>query len=378
MTEPETITRESWTFLRWLAGLGDYAWLLRLILAVVLVLIGLAGARLFRLIFSRLRAKLVGHMPEWVQILVDGFIEPIILYVRCLLWYFALLAIPWPSDWVSGTTRTAGILLSIVTALLLTRGLWNSAGLCRLFLHSTQNRLDLDTNKTMNLFFEKIYRALVFLFGCIQILTILGFDVNALIAGAGVVGIAVSLGAQSTLSNLIAGVALVIERPFGIGDWIVLSNFEGTVEDISFRSTRIRALDNSVITVENSKVSAEYICNTTSRSNRLFQCTVGLTYDTPKEKLEKICADLKAMMNADDQVITGSAEATLSSFGASSIDIDVRCYVTALSGADFRALTDKLNWKIMDLVKADGCDFAFPSTTVYLQHTDSAPEPPKN
>ena len=71
-------------------------------------------------------------------------------------------------------------------------------------MRSTQNKLDLETNKTMNLFFEKIYRALVFLFGCIQILTILGFDVNALIAGAGVVGIAVSLGAQSTLSNLIA------------------------------------------------------------------------------------------------------------------------------------------------------------------------------
>ena len=96
------------------------------------------------------------------------------------------------------------------------------------------------------------------------------------------------------------------------------------------------------------------------------EITIGLTYDTPREKLVKICADLKAMMNADDQVIAGSAEATLSSFSASSIDIDARCYVTALGGADFRAMTDKLNWKIMDLVAADGCEFAFPSTTVYL------------
>ena len=125
-----------------------------------------------------------------------------------------------------------------------------------------------------------------------------------------------------------------------------------------------------MITVENSKVSAEYICNTTTRSNRLFSCTVGLTYDTPRETLERLCTDLVAMMNADDQVIDGSAEATLSAFNASSIDLDVRCYTTALGGAAFRALKDKLNRKIMDLVAQDGCDFAFPSTTVYLEKND--------
>ena len=347
-----------------------YSTLLRIVLAAVLVLAGLLGARAFRALFKLIRARFEPHWPEWVQILFNGFTEPTILFGRCLLWYSAFLALPWPESWVPGLSGGAATALSIAAALLLTRGLWNSARICQLLLRSTQNKLDLETNKTMNLFFEKIYRALVFLFGCIQILTILGFDVNALIAGAGVVGIAVSLGAQSTLSNLIAGVALVIERPFGIGDWIVLGSFEGTVEDISFRSTCIRALDNSVITVENSKVSAEYICNTTTRSNRLFSCTVGLTYDTPRETLERLCTDLVAMMNADEQVIDGSAEATLSAFNVSSIDLDVRCYTTALGGAAFRALKDKLNRKIMDLVAQDGCDFAFPSTTVYLEKND--------
>ena len=367
MTEPETILTETNQALTGLAALGEYAWLLRLALAAVLVLAGLTGARLFAAAFRFLRGRFAAHMPNWVQILIDGFAEPVILYLRCLLWYFAFLVLPWPADWAAGLAGAASLLLSLATALLLTRGLWNSAGLCGLLLRKAGDKTDLETNKTMTLFFERLYRAMVFLFGCIQVLTILGFDVNALIAGAGVVGIAISLGAQSTLSNLIAGVALVIEHPFGIGDWIVLGSFEGAVEDISFRSTRIRALDNSVITVENAKVSAEYICNATTRANRLFKSTLGLTYDTPREKLEALCADLKAMLNADDQVVDGSAEATLSAFGASSIDLDVRCYTTALGGPDFRALTDKLNWKILDLVKADGCEFAFPSTTVYLE-----------
>ena len=220
-----------------------YSTLLRIVLAAVLVLAGLLGARAFRALFQLIRSRFEPHWPEWVQILFNGFTEPTILFGRCLLWYSAFLALPWPESWVPGLSGGAATALSIAAALLLTRGLWNSARICQLLLRSTQNKLDLETNKTMNLFFEKIYRALVFLFGCIQILTILGFDVNALIAGAGVCGHCVSLGAQSTLSNLIAGVALVIERPFGIGDWIVLGSFEGTVEDISFRSTRIRALD---------------------------------------------------------------------------------------------------------------------------------------
>lgn len=342
---------------------------LRLGLMALLALAAVFGARLYRKLVAALRKKLARYMPEWLQILYDGFSEPLVLLLRCLLLYWAVLAAPLPLT-VLQVNQLAGPAFSAAVIGLLGWGLWRSEGLCGLLLRSAQNRLDLESNKTMTRFFEKIFRALVAAAAVLAILELFGVPVAGLLAGAGVAGLAVSLAAQSTLSNLIAGITLVMERPFGIGDYIVLGSFEGTVEDISFRSTRIRALDNSVITVENSKVSAEYICNTTTRSNRLFSCTVGLTYDTPRETLERLCTDLVAMMNADDQVIDGSAEATLSAFNASSIDIDVRCYTTALGGAAFRALKDKLNRKIMDLVAQDGCDFAFPSTTVYLEKND--------
>ena len=128
--------------------------------------------------------------------------------------------------------------------------------MCRLLLRSAQNHLGLATNQTMARFFENIFRALVLLFAGIAILDTMGVPVTGLLTGAGVAGIAISLAAQSTLSNLIAGVALVLEHPFGIGDYIVLGSLEGTVEDISFRSTKFRTLDNVVVSIENSKVAS--------------------------------------------------------------------------------------------------------------------------
>ena len=178
-----------------------------------------------------------------------------------------------------------------------------------------------------------------------------------------------SLAAQSTLSNLIAGITLVMERPFGIGDYIVLGSFEGTVEEISFRSTKLRTPDNCLITVENSKVSAEYIQNVTTRNSRLWNFVIGVTYDTPRDRIEALCADLTALCQAEPMVLADTVQVALIGFGASSIDIDLRMYVTTLGLNDFRALKNRLNLQIMDLMERRGCEFAFPSTSVYLEKT---------
>jgi len=190
--------------------------------------------------------------------------------------------------------------------------------------------------------------------------------VSGLLTGAGVAGIAISLAAQSTLSNLIAGVALVLEHPFGIGDYIVLGDLEGTVEDISFRSTKFRTLDNIVVSIENSKVASEYIRNCNQRQSRLWDFTIGVTYDTPRETLETLCRDLTALLQNDPEVIPDKVTVTVDTFNAYSIDLRCRVYITKTSLADFLQAKNRLNLQIMDVVHKDGCDFAFPTTTVEM------------
>ncbi len=340
--------------------------ILRIILTVILALAAVFGTRLYRALIRTLRAKLLRFMPEWLRILFDGFSGSLVLLLRTFLIYLAVLAFPLPLT-PRQTELLAGPVFGAISIALLGLGFWRSEALCGLLLRSAQNRLDLESNKTMTHFFEKIYRAVVVAVTILAMLELFGVPVAGLMAGAGVAGLAVSLAAQSTLSNLIAGITLVMERPFGIGDYIVLGSFEGTVEEISFRSTKLRTPDNCQITVENSKVSAEYIQNVTDRNSRLWNFVIGVTYDTPREKIEQLCTALTELCRSEPTAQPDTVQVCLTNFGASSIDIDVRMYVTALGLADFRAMKNRVNLKIMDLMEKEGCSFAFPSTSVYVE-----------
>lgn len=358
--------QEFWTL--FMGFINTHNDILRILLTAILALAAVFGTRLYRSLIQSLRKKLLRFMPEWLRILYDGFYGSLVLLLRTFLIYLAVLAFPLPLT-PRQTELLAGPVFGSISIALLGLGFWRSEALCGLLLRSAQNRLDLESNKTMTHFFEKIYRAMVVVITILAMLELFGVPVAGLMAGAGVAGLAVSLAAQSTLSNLIAGITLVMERPFGIGDYIVLGSFEGTVEEISFRSTKLRTPDNCQITVENSKVSAEYIQNVTDRNSRLWNFVIGVTYDTSREKIEALCAALTELCKADPDAQPDTVQVCLTNFGASSIDIDVRMYVTALGLADFRAMKSRVNLKIMDLMEKEGCSFAFPSTSVYLEKT---------
>ncbi|MCD8076803.1 MAG: mechanosensitive ion channel family protein, partial [Lachnospiraceae bacterium] len=164
---------------------------------------------------------------------------------------------------------------------------------------------------------------------------------------------------------------LVVERPFGIGDYVILGSVEGTVEEVSFRSTRLRTPDKVLITIENSQVCSEYIQNITDRSTRLWTFSLGVKYDTPPERIEKLRNDLTAMFQADPQVVPDMVNVVLSEFSSSSIDLNARIYVTAVDLGEYRELQNRINLKIMDVMRQDGCEFAYPSTSVYLEQTSS-------
>ena len=330
------------------------------------VLLALFAPLVYRRIAGKLIKKFRPHQPQWISIILDSYLRPTTILLRAVFIYAALWVLPLELN--TSTYRSVLARSMQGTAIcLIAWGAWMAAPVCRLLLRSAENKLDIATNRTMGRFFENIFRAVVGVVAGIAVLDALGIPVTGLLTGAGVAGIGITLAAQSTMTNLIAGVALVLEHPFGIGDYVILGSYEGTVEDISFRSTRIRTPDHAVITVENSKVCGEYIQNVTDRTNRLWQFTIGVTYDTPREKVETLCADLKELLSADAQISPDAMTVTLNEFGASSMDILVRCYVTAVDYTGYLQLKSRMNLAIMDLMKRDGCDFAFPSTSVYLE-----------
>ena len=305
-------------------------------------------------------------MPEVLQILSEAYLEPTTLLLRTFLGYAALHALPVQFAEKFPVYSVLALFFRLCVIFFIGYGAWRAAPMCHLLLRSAENHLDLATNKTMGRFFENIYKVLVVVFAGIAALDQLGVPVSGLLTGAGVAGLAISLAAQSTLSSLIAGITLVLEHPFGIGDYIILSSVEGTVEDISFRSTRIRNLDNVVITIENSKVCAEYIQNANQRTSRLWQFTLGLTYDTTEEQIQRVTQDLTQLLQDQPTVQPNGVTVTLDKFNDYSLDILVRVYLTTLPYADYLKERHRLNLLIMQTVKNAGCEFAFPTTTVEM------------
>ena len=141
-------------------------------------------------------------------------------------------------------------------------------------------------DSTLN-FILKIVRVIIYIIAIIIVLAILGINLNGLIAGLGLGGVIVTLAAQDTAKNLFGGFIIFIDKPFIVGDWIQMDTYEGTVEDITFRSTRIRTFENSVLNVPNSKISDSSIINWSKMESRRYRFTLTLAIDTPLERLQK-------------------------------------------------------------------------------------------
>lgn len=337
--------------IRWTAG-------------VLLLLLALFGGRLLRRAASAMERKLKEKSPAAVRILARGFTEPLIAAGRVALLLAAALVMPLPFT----REKILQITLPAFEAVMIALGawgFWRAAPLCNLPFRGAEKAMERQSRRTLARYVENIYRVLVVLVALLSVLDRFGLPVVSLIAGAGVVGLAISLAAQSTLSNLIAGVTIVVERPFVIGDYIILGDMEGTVEDISFRSTRLRTPDQLLVTADNSKVLAEYIQNASDREERLWAFNLILTYDADRARVERFRQGLEELLRQDQDINADTVQVTLDAFGDSGLDISVRTYVKAAALADYREVKNRLNLQIMGLFEETGCELAYPSTMVY-------------
>lgn len=213
---------------------------------------------------------------------------------------------------------------------------------------------------------KKTLVTIVFVFGVLMIAQSLGADVKAFLAGLGIGGLAFALAAQDTIANVFGSVVVAIDQPFRLGEFVRIGSFLGGVEDIGLRSTRLRALDKSLITIPNKTVAAEAITNLSRFTQRRVEQVIGLTYDTTAEAMDAIVEEIRGIIRAEQEVDPTSILVYFRDYSASSLDIWV-VYVT--KDADFMKSMDlrqRINLAIMRAVERRGLSFAFPTQTVHL------------
>ena len=295
-------------------------------------------------------------------ILLRSFAVPVQRMCTVVGVYLAASSLPWA---IPGLTKFLFTAYKIAATLLFCQGLYNASEVADLLLVSCSP--EIRSNKTLRSLLDTTYKVLVIILGVATCAQIVGFPIGSIVAGAGLVGLTISLAAQESASNLFSGIVILLDKPFSIGDWITVGNVEGEVIDINFRSTRIRSMDHSVVIITNSQICASTVQNTALRTMRPYKFTLGVTYGTTRAQLEKLMADLQAMLDNSPYTNKGTNIVRLTSFGDSSINILISAYLTTNVYATFLQQQNDLNLNIMDVMQADGVDFAFPSTSVYIE-----------
>ena len=191
-------------------------------------------------------------------------------------------------------------------------------------------------------------------------------DVTALAAGVGIGGIAIAMASKESLENLLGSFTIFFDKPFLVGDLVSTGSITGTVEKVGFRSTRIRTFDKSIVTVPNKNMISAELDNLGKRKVRRARFYIGLTYDTTIDQMKKVVKEIEILINEHPRT-DQEGRVKFQEFGASSLDIMVLYYVNSTKWDDFIDVKEDINFKIMEIVKNNDCEFAFPSTTVYLQ-----------
>lgn len=215
--------------------------------------------------------------------------------------------------------------------------------------------------------------AFVFLGGA-AILETWGIKVGPLVAGLGLFGVAVALGAQDMFKNLIGGFLVIAEKRFHPGDWIKVDGIvEGTVEDIGFRSTMIRRFDKAPVYVPNSKLADNAVTNFSAMTHRRIYWMIGVEYDTTIEQLKEIRDGIYDFVASSADFADPEEVSTfvrIDSFNDSSIDIMLYCFTRTTNWGEWLEVKEQLAYKVKDIVESAGTGFAFPSRSIYVDYVE--------
>jgi MscS family membrane protein len=201
--------------------------------------------------------------------------------------------------------------------------------------------------------------------GVVMALNNVGVNVGTLIAGLGIGGIAFGLGAQTTIKNLFGGITIITDRPFKIGERIKVDNFDGFVEDIGIRSTRIRTLEKRLVTIPNYKMMEVAVENITREPAKRMLVKLSLNYKTTLEQMNKALEILRAIPTLVEHVSPNDVSATFSDFGTSGLTITYVYYVE--KSGDVMQTPSEVNFEILKAFKAENIEFAFPTHTIQIE-----------
>lgn len=217
----------------------------------------------------------------------------------------------------------------------------------------------------------RLLKLVVVAAGVVAFMSELGYPVMSMVAGLGVGGIAVALAAQKTVENLFGAFSLGADEPFHVGDFVKLDALVGTVEAIGLRSTRIRTLDRTLVTIPNGKLAELQIESFAARDRLRLACNIGLVYETTQQQMREVLTGFESVLREHPKIWPDVVVVRLAAFGPSSLDVEVMAWFQVTDWGEFQEIRQEVFLQFMKVVEASGSSFAYPTTTVHLATKDA-------
>ena len=224
-------------------------------------------------------------------------------------------------------------------------------------------------------FAVKSLKVFVVIFGCLIAIQNFGINVMSILAGLGLGGLALALAAQDTAANLFGSITILMDRPLKIGDWIKVTDVEGTVEEVGFRSTRIRTPYGSLVTIPNATMAKEKIDNMGTRNTRRIRHNIGVTYDTPPQVMQAFMKSISDLLHTIPEVDKDTITVSFNAMNDFNLQILVNFFINIKEFKQEFEIQQSVLFQIMELAKRHKIDFAFPTTTQYVKQIPTPAQP---
>lgn len=265
--------------------------------------------------------------------------------------------------------RGAHAILKVLVTFDIGWALFNLVSLLDIFLSSWVTKTESTLDDHLLPFIRKSLRAFIIFLAVIMTIQNLGYSISGLLASLGIGGLAVALAAKDTLSNIFGSFMIILDRPFLIGDWVKAGDMEGVVEEVGFRSTKIRTFAKTLITVPNNIIANLSIDNFSRMPKRRIKLNVGVTYETSPAQMRQAVSMIREMLTAHPAIQKDFFLVNFTDFGASSLDIMVYCFTTTTVWGEYLDAREDVCLKIMDILESLDLEIAFPSRSIYMRET---------
>jgi len=354
---------------------ADWRWGLLPALIVGSLILGRILAHITRIVLIRATRK---SKTKWDDELVDAVSGPIGGAWTVLLLYIGeQLATGWdvmamPLD----AMRYLDDIIRVITVLVV---FWALLGVVELAIAIAASRpwaMARPASRSLLAILGRGVKVAILFAGIVTMLSELGIPVASLVAGLGIGGLAIALAGQKTVEHLFGTVSIGFDQPFAEGDFVSIDGTVGTVETIGLRSTRIRTLDRTLVTIPNGLL-AEMRSEVFSVRDRIrLYTTIGLTYDTTQDQMKAVLKGFEEVLRDHPAIWPDAMTVRFKGFGASSLDIDVMAWFMTSDWAKFQEIRQGVLLQFMGVVEREGCDFAFPTQTVHVIKDEPPAMPP--